>query len=200
MGKLRLYFHDSKICTAGKQQIWPVCLAQKPLPSSHLPFLLRLPPSVVEKEVQLAVGSHSGSELRLVFGGLVYQQALVLLPTLHSLGLGSLIYRMEVLFSSPWSFQQWQFMIYALNPWPSSRMVKRPLKRGLFWSLFQPSLIGISWPVCSKVPGSFIPMSRVDFIITYYWSRPFGLPILLACYGPGNTFLFCFFPYPELHC
>ena len=74
MGKLRFCFRDSNICTAGKQQIWPVCLPQKSLPSSHLAFVLCLLPSVVEKEVELAVGSHSGSEPRLVFGGLVYSR------------------------------------------------------------------------------------------------------------------------------
>ena len=49
-------------------------LAQKSLPSSHLAFLLCLLPSVVEKEVELAVGSHSRSEPRLVFRGLVYSR------------------------------------------------------------------------------------------------------------------------------
>ena len=47
-----------------------VYLAQKPLPSHLLVILLRLPPNVVEKEVQLAIWSHTVSEPRLAFGEL----------------------------------------------------------------------------------------------------------------------------------
>lgn len=71
MGKLRLSISMiAKLVQLESSRTVQVYLAQKPLSSHLLVFLLRLPPHVVEKEVQLAIWSHTVSEPRLAFGEL----------------------------------------------------------------------------------------------------------------------------------